>query len=57
MNRKEFVKNSVLGTAGIFIAKDMLAKPKGAIYGHNEMRFRINTQWGSLNPEKTPVND
>ena len=57
MNRKEFVKNSVLGTAGFFIAKDMLAKPKGAIYGHNEMRFRINTQWGILNPEKTPVND
>lgn len=57
MNRKEFVKNTILGSAGFFIAKDMMAKPKGPIYGYNEKRFRLNAKWGNLNPEKTPVND
>lgn len=57
MNRKEFVKNTVLYSAGFFIAKDLLAKPKGPVYGHNEMRYRLDTKWGTLNPEKTPVND
>ncbi|MCX6299608.1 MAG: 6-bladed beta-propeller [Bacteroidetes bacterium] len=57
MNRKEFVKNAVITSASFFIAKDLLAKPKGPIYGHNEKKYRLDTKWGSLNPEKTPVND
>ena len=57
MNRKEFVKTTILSSAGFFIAKDMMAKPKGPIYGYNEKRFRLNTKWGNLNPGKTPVND
>ena len=57
MNRKEFVKNAVITSASFFIAKDLLAKPKGPIYGHNEKKYRLDTKWGSLNPEKKPVND
>lgn len=57
MNRKSFLSKSVMGTAGFFISKDMFATPKGPVYGHNEMRFRLDTKWGALNPEKTPVND
>lgn len=57
MNRKEFVQNAVLGSAGFFIAKNGMAAPKGPVYGHNEMRFRLNNTWGNLNPGKTPVND
>lgn len=57
MNRKQFVKQAVLGTAGFFIAKDMFAGRQGTVYGHNDMRYRLNTQWGSLNPDITPVND
>lgn len=30
---------------------------KETVYGHNEMTFTMNKQWGTLNPEKTPVND
>ena len=30
---------------------------KESVYGHNEMTYSLNTQWGALNPEKTPVND
>lgn len=57
MNRKEFVKKTVVYSAGFFITKDLLAKPKGPIYGHHEMRFRLDTKWGNLNAETTPVND
>lgn len=57
MNRKQFMQKAVMGTASFFIAKDMLAETRGPVYGHNEMRFRMNNKWGKLNPEKTPVND
>ena len=57
MNRKQFVKQAALGTASFFITKNMLATPQETVYGHNEMRFRLNTAWGKLNPDQTPVND
>jgi len=57
MKRRSFVKNSVISTAGLLITKDMFSFKKGPVYGHNEMTFRLDTKWGALNPEKTPVND
>ena len=57
MERRSFLKNSALSAAGLLISKDLFSKPKGRIYGHNEMTYRLNTTWGSLNPNKTPVND
>jgi len=57
MERRSFLKNSALSTAGLLISKDLFSKPKGKIYGHNEMTYRLHTEWGSLNPKKTPVND
>jgi len=57
MERRSFLKNSALSAAGLLISKDLFSKPKGKIYGHNEMTFRLNTEWGALNPKKTPVND
>lgn len=57
MKRRDFVKNSVTTAAGAFITKDLLKETKGPVYGHNGMTYRLNTKWGALNPEKTPVND
>lgn len=57
MNRKDFVKKTVTGAAGFFITRNLFAKAEGDVYGHNEKRYRINTAWGKLNPETTPVND
>ncbi len=57
MKRRSFVKNSVISTASLLITKDMFNYKKGPVYGHNEMTFRMDTQWGALNREKTPVND
>ena len=47
----------MITTAGFFITKDIMNTKKGPIYGHNEMTFRLDTKWGALNPDKTPVND
>lgn len=57
MKRRSFLKNSTLSTAALFITKDMFNKNTETVYGHNEMTFTMNNQWGALNPEKTPVND
>lgn len=57
MKRRDFLKNSVLSTAGLVISSDLFSKTKGPVYGHNEMTFRLDSTWGALNPEKTPVND
>lgn len=52
MERRSFLKNSALSTAGLLISKDLFSKPKGKIYGHNEMTYRLHTEWGALNPKK-----
>ena len=57
MERRSFLKNSALSAGGLFLSKDLFSKPKGKIYGHNEMTYRLHTEWGELNPKKTPVND
>jgi sugar lactone lactonase YvrE len=57
MNRRKFIQGSAIGSASFFIAKDMLAKDKGPIYGHNNMRYRLDKEWGALDPGKYPVKD
>lgn len=58
MERRSFLKNlSLLGT-GLLITENLFGKSKvSKTYGHNGMSYRLNEEWGSLNPEKTPVND
>lgn len=57
MERRNFVKQTALVSASFFIAKDLLAKDKGPIYGHNGMRYRIDTTWSKADPNINPVND
>ncbi len=57
MNRKHFLQRSLIVTGGIILMKDLFAKPKGPVYGHNGMQFRMDPQWGKLNVSKYPVND
>jgi hypothetical protein len=57
MKRRSFLSASALTTAGLLISKDLFSKAKPKIYGHNEMTFILDKEWGNLNPEKTPVND
>ena len=57
MERRTFVKSSALSAVGLIITKDLFSSRKVQAYGHNEMTYTLNTQWGALNPGKTPVND
>ena len=57
MKRRSFLKNSALSAVGLIITKDLFSNIKPQVYGQNGMTYSLNTQWGSLNPEKTPVND
>lgn len=57
MHRKDFIKTTTLAGSSFFIAKDLFAAGKGPVYGHNNMRYRMDAKWGVLNPVKHPVND
>jgi sugar lactone lactonase YvrE len=57
MERRKFIKETAVFSAGFFIAKDMLAKDDGPIYGHNNMRYRMNKSWSKADPLYYPVND
>lgn len=57
MDRRKFIKHSTVFSASFFIAKDLLAKAKGPVYGHNNMRYVLDNKWGQLNPLQHPVND
>lgn len=57
MDRRKFIKHTTAVSASFFIAKDLLAKPKGPVYGHNNMRYMLDRKWGQLNPLQHPVND
>jgi hypothetical protein len=56
MQRRLFLKQAAL-TGSFFIARDLLATDKGKVYGHGNMRYRMDAAWGQLNPQKNPVND
>ena len=57
MNRKSFIQQSGIIITGLVITKDLFARPKGAVYGHNGMLYRMDKTWGMLDPAKYPVND
>jgi len=57
MNRRSFILNSALTTSGLFFTRDLFSRSNAELYGHNEMKYSLDTKWGALNPDKTPVND
>ncbi|MBM3402441.1 MAG: 6-bladed beta-propeller [Bacteroidetes bacterium] len=57
MNRRKFVQNTISLSAGLLITKDLFAKDKGPVYGHNGMRYTMDSQWGKLDSSKYPVKD
>jgi hypothetical protein len=57
MKRRHFLKQAGLAAASFAIAKDMFAHRNGPVYGHNNMRYKMNAQWGTLDPSQYPVND
>lgn len=40
-----------------YICKDLFAKDRRPIYGHGNMRYTMDANWGKLDPAVHPVND
>ncbi|HVW15279.1 MAG TPA: 6-bladed beta-propeller [Mucilaginibacter sp.] len=57
MERRTFIKQTALVSASFFIAKDLFAKNDGPIYGHGNMRYRMDNKWSKADPNINPVND
>jgi peptidylamidoglycolate lyase len=57
MNRRKFFKSTTIASAGFFISKNMFGQDKSPVYGHNNMQYRMDAEWGKLDAGKFPVND
>lgn len=57
MNRRKFLQQSTVVSSGLLITKNLFAKNNSPIYGHNNMRYRMDANWGKLKPEEHPVNN
>jgi len=57
MERRSFIKQTAIVSATFFIAKDMMAKDDSPVYGHGNMRYRMDTKWSKADPNINPVND
>jgi peptidylamidoglycolate lyase len=58
MKRRSFIKNTTLMTeSSVYITHDLYAKDTAPVYGHNTMRYRMDTQWSTADPLENTVND
>ena len=60
MKRRDFVKKSSLGTAGMVSLSTGVygvMPAKDAIIGHGSHRYKIDLEWGKLNSKNFPVKD
>jgi peptidylamidoglycolate lyase len=52
MERKEFIKHSST-LSGACYHKDLFAKDDGPVYGHGNMRYRMDKDWSKADSQKT----
>lgn len=57
MNRRKFLQQTGVLSTSIIITKDLFARNTSPVYGHNNMQYRMDNKWGTLNPSEHPVND
>jgi peptidylamidoglycolate lyase len=58
MKRRQFINQTAITSVGLLIQqKTANAFQNQKIWGHGEKRFTIDTNWGKLNAETTPVKD
>lgn len=57
MERRHFIRSAALATAGFYISHDLLARPKGPVYGHQGMRYRLDEKWSKADAARFPVKD
>ncbi len=56
MKRRSFIKNTGLSTAAL-LYNPIMAFQENPLLGHNNKRYRLNTQWSKADVAKNPVND
>jgi peptidylamidoglycolate lyase len=57
MIRRKFIQKTTIATGGILLMKNLYSAPQQKIYGHNDMRFTLETNWAKLSKTDYPVND
>ena len=58
MKRRTLLKQSaILSIGSLIITRDLLGRNSGTLYGHNNMKYRMDVNWGKLDPSQHPVND
>ena len=57
MERRTFLKDVACSSASLFLTTNTFNRPAQPVYGHNNMLYTLDTQWGTLNASNTPVND
>lgn len=57
MNRKSFLQTASVVTGGLLITRDLFARNDVPVYGHNGLKFRMDTKWSKLDTGKFPVKD
>lgn len=56
MHRRHFIRNTSLGITG-FLLQAPLKAQREVVLGHNNKRYRINTNWSSADVSRYPVKD
>jgi peptidylamidoglycolate lyase len=58
MKRRVFVRNATLAAIGsVYITRDLYGQDHSVVYGHNNMKYKLDQNWCKADPLKNPVND
>ena len=59
MQRRNFIKQSSIAATALAVTPSLraFAGPQETILGHNNKRYRIDTNWGKLDFSRYPVKD
>ena len=61
MNRRDFIQDASIVMSGTLLAKPFINLGYGTkediVIGHGNYRYKVNKEWGALDPNKYPVND
>jgi sugar lactone lactonase YvrE len=56
-SRRHFIRNTSLSLGGLWLTNNLYARDKGPVYGHNDVRYALDTKWSKCSPQQYPVND
>ena len=59
MNRRSFIQKSLIASTALHAVPQLLipSNPDSLILGHNSHQYKLDSQWGALDPQRYPVRD